>query len=67
MRDSRVYAPASARVRKDAMPWDAEILESASHHERTPQAPRTDAAPTARIRKDAMPWDADILESAARH
>jgi hypothetical protein len=49
------------------MPWDAEILESAIRHERTPGAPRTDAAPTSRVRKDAMPWDAEILESAARH
>ena len=26
----RVYAPAEARIRKDATPWDAEVLASCS-------------------------------------
>jgi hypothetical protein len=34
----RVYAPASARIRKDALPWDAEILESGARHEITSEA-----------------------------
>ena len=34
----RVYAPAESRIRKDATPWDAELLASCGRHVRTADA-----------------------------
>jgi hypothetical protein len=63
----RVYAPAEARVRKDALPWDADLLSSRDRHERTHAAPSTHAPVKGRVRRDAMPWDVDLIESCDRH
>lgn len=34
----RVYAPAEARIRKDATPWDAEVLATCGRYSRTAMA-----------------------------
>jgi hypothetical protein len=36
----RVYAPAESRIRKDATPWDADLLASCSRHSRAAEAVR---------------------------
>ena len=63
----RVYAPAEARIRKDAMPWDADLLAPSVRHEQTIEAPHTHAPVKGRIRRDAMSWDAEVIESCDRH
>ena len=42
----RVFAPAEARVRKDAMPWDAELIASCDQHAHAADAPAHPAVPT---------------------
>ena len=42
----RVYAPAEARVRKDATPWDAEVLASCSRVGHTAEAAESHASKT---------------------